>query len=91
MNFLAGPEAQQIIFDNVGVPPNLSNVTAHGANPAEEAYIPLVDNPVNHTGFEAFPLTVLAVYERNAAPLISGTMSVTTFTSQAETAWKQSQ
>jgi len=91
VNFLAGPQAQGIIFDNVGVPPNLNNVTAHGINPAEDAYIPLVENPVNHTGFEAFPLTVLAVYERNAAPLISGSMSVATFTSQAESAWKQSQ
>jgi hypothetical protein len=45
---------------------------------------------VDHTGFEAYPLTVLAVYERNAAPLIGGTMSVPTFTSQAETAFKQS-
>jgi len=91
VNFLAGPQAQQIIFNNVGVPPNLNNVAAHGTDPAEDAYIPLVENPVNHTGFEAFPLTVLAVYERNAAPLISGSMSVATFTSQAETAWKQSQ
>ncbi len=91
VNFLAGPEAQRIIFNNVGVPPNLNNVTVHGTNAPEDAYIPLVDNPINHTGFEAFPLTVLAVYERNAAPLISGTMSVATFTSQAEAAFKQSQ
>lgn len=90
VNFLAGPQAQQIIFANVGVAPNLTNVTVQGVNAAQNAYLPLVENPVNHTGFEAFPLTVLAVYERNAAPLISGTMSVTTFTSQAETAFQQS-
>jgi ABC-type glycerol-3-phosphate transport system substrate-binding protein len=91
VNFLAGPQAQQIIFDNVGVPPNLNNVTVTGTNAAENDYIPLVENPINHTGFEAFPLTVLSVYERNAAPLISGSMSVATFTSQAETAFSQSQ
>jgi ABC-type glycerol-3-phosphate transport system substrate-binding protein len=90
VNFLAGPQAQKIIFNSVGVPPNLKNVTVQPKNAAERAYIPLIENPVNHTGFEAFPLTVLAVYERNAAPLISGTMSVATFTSQAETAFAQS-
>jgi ABC-type glycerol-3-phosphate transport system substrate-binding protein len=90
VNFLAGPQAQKIIFNVVGVPPNLSNVTVQAKNAAQRAYIPLVENPVNHTGFEAFPLTVLAVYERNASSLISGTMSVSTFTSQAETAFEQS-
>jgi ABC-type glycerol-3-phosphate transport system substrate-binding protein len=91
VNFLAGPQAQQIIFNTVGVPPDLKNLTIQGTNAAQKAYIPLVDNPVNHTGFEAFPLTVLAVYERNAAPLISGSMSVAAFTSQAQTAFQQSQ
>jgi len=91
VNFLAGPQAQQIIFNTVGVPPNLKNLTVQGTNAGQKAYLPLLDNPVNHTGFEAFPLTVLAVYERNAAPLISGSMSVSTFTSQAQTAFQQSQ
>lgn len=89
VNFLAGPQAQQIIFNTVGVPPNLKNVTEQSSSAAEKAYLPLLENPVNHTGFEAFPLTVLAVYERNAAPLISGTMSAATFTSQAQTAFAQ--
>lgn len=90
VNFLAGPQAQKIIFNTVGVVPNLKNVTVQAKNAAQRAYIPLVENPVNHTGFEAFPLTVLAVYERNAAPLIGGTMSVATFTSQAQAAFEQS-
>jgi len=90
VNFVAGPQAQKIIFNMVGVPPNLKNVTVQAANAAEQAYIPLVENPVNHTGFEAFPLTVLAVYERNAGSLISGSMSVAAFTSQAESAFEQS-
>ena len=90
VNFIAGPQAQKIIFNMVGVPPNLSDVTVQAKNAAQRAYIPLVENPVNHTGFEAFPLTVLAVYERNASSLISGSMSVSAFTSQAETAFEQS-
>jgi ABC-type glycerol-3-phosphate transport system substrate-binding protein len=90
VNFIAGPQAQKIIFTKVGVPPNLKNVNVQPVNAAERAYIPLVEYPVNHTGFEAFPLTVLAVYERNASSLISGTMSVATFTSQAESAFEQS-
>jgi ABC-type glycerol-3-phosphate transport system substrate-binding protein len=90
VNFLAGRQAQMIIWNTVGVPPNLRNITVHGHTPGEKALLPLLDNPVNHTGFEAFPLTVLAVYERNAAPLIAGTMSVATFTGQAEAAYAQS-
>lgn len=90
VNFLTGSQAQQIIYNAVGVPPNLKNVSVTGGNPAQKAFLPLLDNPVNHTGFEAFPLTVLAVYERNAAPLISGSMSAGTFTSQAQSAFTQS-
>jgi ABC-type glycerol-3-phosphate transport system substrate-binding protein len=90
VNFLAGQQAQKIIFNTVGVVPNLKNVTVQAKNAAQGAYIPLVENPVNHTGFEAFPLTVLAEYERNAAPLIGGTMSAAAFTSQAQTAFEQS-
>jgi ABC-type glycerol-3-phosphate transport system substrate-binding protein len=90
VNFLASPQAQQIIWRNVHVLPNLKNVMEPPATAYERDYVSLLENPVNHTGFEAFPLTVLAVYERNAAPLISGSMSVATFTSQAQTAFAQS-
>ncbi|MGA8296947.1 MAG: extracellular solute-binding protein [Acidimicrobiales bacterium] len=90
VNFLAGSQAQRIIFNDVGVPPNLNNVTVKGTNVALRAILPLLENPVNHTGFEAFPLTVLSVYERNAAPLIGGTMSVSAFTKQAQTAFAES-
>lgn len=90
VNFLAGDKAQQIIFNTVGVAPNLKNVPEKGQNAAEKAFLPLLQNLVNHTGFEAFPLTVLSVYERNAALLIGGSMSVSTFTSQAQTAFEQS-
>lgn len=90
VNFLAGAQAQQIIWSTVGVPPNLKNVNVQGSTASARAFLPLLENPVNHTGFEAFPLTVLAVYERNAAPLISGSMSAATFTSQAQSAFEQS-
>ena len=45
--------------------------------------MPLILNPENHTGFSSFPLEVLAVVERNAAPLISGKLSEDEFFDQA--------
>ncbi|MFD4423069.1 ABC transporter substrate-binding protein [Agromyces sp. NPDC058484] len=90
VNFMASPEAQQILWDSVGVPPNLGSLPVEGATPVQQAFLPLMQNPENHTGFAAFPLTVLAVYERNAAPLISGDMSVETFTEQAQAAFEKS-
>ncbi|HZS93612.1 MAG TPA: extracellular solute-binding protein [Chloroflexota bacterium] len=90
VNFLVSPQAETIIWKTVEVPPNLKNVTVKTTTPMQKAFVPLMENPVNHTGFEAFPLTVLATYERNAAPLISGSMSPAEFTSQAQSAFQQS-
>lgn len=89
VNFMASAPAQEIIWKTVGVPPNLNNVRVTGTTPMQLAYLPLMENPVNHTGFAAFPLTVLSVYERNAAPLIGGTMSESDFTKQAQSAFEQ--
>ncbi|MGH3472225.1 MAG: ABC transporter substrate-binding protein [Nocardioidaceae bacterium] len=90
VNFLAGPQAQQILWHTVGVPPNLKNITVQPQTAIQKSYLPLLENPVNHTGFAAYPLTVLAVYERNAAPLIGGTMTEQDFTQQAQSAFQQS-
>lgn len=90
VNYLAGPEAQQILWDGVGVPPNLLSLPVEGKTDIQKAYLPLMENPENHTGFAAFPLTVLAVYERNAAPLIGGTMTADEFTQQAQAAFAKS-
>lgn len=89
VNFLVSPQAERIVWNTVHVPPNLTNVSVTGTTPIEKSFIPLMENPVDHTGFEAFPLTVLAVYERNAAPLIGGTLSANDFTSQAQSAFQQ--
>lgn len=90
VNYLAGPEAQQILWDGVGVPPNLNSLAVEGTTPIQQAYLPLMQNPENQTGFAAFPVTVLAVYERNAAPLIGGTMTLDAFTKQAQAAYTKS-
>lgn len=90
VNFLASADAQQILWDTVGVPPNLKSLTVEGATPSQQDFLPLIENEENHTGFAAFPLTVLAVYERNAAPLIDGSMSAEEFTEQAQSAYDQS-
>ena len=90
VNFLASPAAQQTLWDMVGVPPNLKNLQVQGTTPSQNAYLPILENPNNHTGFAAFPLSVLAVYERNAGSLIGGTMDEKTFTEQAQSAFAKS-
>lgn len=89
-NFMAGTEAQQILWDSVGVPPNLKSLSVEGRTDIQKAFLPLMQNDENHTGFASFPLTVLAVYERNAAPLMSGSMTAGEFTEQAQSAFAKS-
>lgn len=90
VNFMGGTEAQGILWEGVGVPPNRTDMTVEPKTPIQKQFLPLLELPDNHTGFASFPLTVLAVYERNAAPLIGGTMSVDEFTSQAQAAFRKS-
>ncbi len=90
VNYMASPEVQQILWDTVGVPPNLTSLPVEGTTPIQKEFLPLMQNPENHTGFASFPVTVLAVYERNAAPLIGGTLSVEDFTKQAQAAFDKS-
>ncbi|MFC7766382.1 extracellular solute-binding protein [Leucobacter soli] len=87
VNFMAGPEAQQILWEVANVVPNNNAVDAEPTTPMQEVFVPLILNPENHTGFSSFPLEVLAVVERNAAPLISGSMTTEKFFEEAITAF----
>lgn len=87
VNYMAGPEAQKILWDMAGVPPNLKNLQVEPTTPMQQAFFPLLENPENHTGFAAFPLPVLATFERNAAPLMGGTMTEADFLKQAQSAF----
>jgi len=89
-NFMAGTEAQQILWDVANVVPNNNAVKAEPSTPMQKAFVPLILNPENHTGFSSFPLEVLAVVERNAAPLVSGKMSEDEFFEQAVRAYDKS-
>lgn len=90
VNFMAGTEAQQILWDVANVVPNNNAVKAEPSTPMQKVFVPLILNPENHTGFSSFPLEVLAVVERNAAPLISGKMSEDEFFEQAVRAYDKS-
>lgn len=90
LNFMASPEAQQILWDDISIIPSNKSLDVKLSTPMQKAYVPLIMNPDNHTGFAGFPLPVLAVYERNASSLIGGTMSLEEFTQQAQTAYDQS-
>lgn len=90
VNFMAGPEAQQILWDELSIIPSNKSLDVEPSTSIQEVVLPLVANPDNHTGYPSFPLPVLAVYERNASSLIGGTMSLEEFTQQAQTAYDQS-
>lgn len=90
VNYMARPEAQAILWNVANVPPNVAGVELDATTPIQKDYLPLLDNPENHTGFAAFPLTVLATVERNASSLIDGSMSEQEFFDQANTAFEQS-
>lgn len=75
VNYLASPAAQTVLWELASVPPNLDSVEVTAETPIQQAYLPLLANPNNHTGFASFPLTVLAIIERDASPLIQGTIT----------------
>ncbi|QIG51943.1 extracellular solute-binding protein [Nordella sp. HKS 07] len=87
VNFIASKETQEKLWGIIGVPPNITGFQAQAQNDMQAAYMALLANPENHTGFAAFPLPVLAVMERNAAPLMGGTMTVQQFMESAQAAF----
>src|SRR5690606_10205917 len=89
VNFLAGDVAQGLLWEIANVPPNNAAVDYTVETPMQEVYLPLITNEANHTGFASFPLEVLAVVERNAVPLISGSMTVDEFLDQAVRAFER--
>lgn len=89
VNYLASPHAQSIIWEMANVPPNLASVPIDADTKVKQEFIELLDNEDNHTGFASFPLEVLAVAERNAAPLISGQMDKDEFFSQLDRAYSK--
>lgn len=89
VNFLAGDVAQGLLWEIANVPPNNAAVDYAVETPMQEAYLPLIMNEENHTGFASFPLEVLAVVERNAVPLLSGSMTVDEFLEQAARAYER--
>lgn len=57
----------------------LANIAGAASDALHANYLALLGLPDNHTGFAAIPLTVLAVIERNAVPLMSGSMTAEEF------------
>ncbi|UDF33135.1 UNVERIFIED_ORG: extracellular solute-binding protein (plasmid) [Roseateles sp. XES5] len=89
VNFIAGKEAQEKLWDRIAVPPNLADFKASKATEIQAEYLALLANKENHTGFAAYPLPVLAVIERNAVPLLSGTMPTKEFIDAAQSAYSK--
>ncbi|MFI7066834.1 ABC transporter substrate-binding protein [Kribbella sp. NPDC050124] len=90
VSFLGSAPAQKILWERIRAVPNVKSLDVVGSTPEEKAVLSVMRLPDNHTGFSSFPLPVLAVYERNAAPLLSGDMSLDKFTQEAKTAYEQS-
>lgn len=87
VTYMASEPVQKILWDKASVVPNRKDVQVSPRDPIEEDFLPLLENPENHTGFAGFPLPTLAVIERNAAPLMGGSMTVDEFLERAQAAF----
>lgn len=87
VNYLASPEVQKILAEKIDVPSNITGATVSATDPLRADYLALLSLPDNHTGFAAIPLTVLAVIERNAVPLMAGTMTAEEFVQSMQSAF----
>lgn len=85
--YMASAEAQQILAQKIDVPANIKGATLPATDALHTDYLALLSLPDNHTGFAAIPLTVLAVIERNAVPLMSGDMSAEEFVESMQSAF----
>ena len=87
VTYMASAEVQNMLAATIDVPANIKGATSPATDPLHSDYLALLALPDNHTGFAAIPLTVLAVIERNAVPLMSGAMSAEDFVQGMQSAF----
>lgn len=68
-----------MLAEKIDGPANIAGATSPASDALHANYLALLGLPDNHTGFAAIALTVLAVTERNAVPLMSGSMTTEEF------------
>jgi len=74
VNFLAGPEAQQILWEQAGVVPNLEGLELEAKDAVQEAYLPLIENADDHSTFPSFSASALDAIRTGAPALVDGTL-----------------
>jgi len=75
VNFLASPAGQQILWDQLGVVPNLDGLELETSDALQEAYLPLVQNGENRSTFPSFSSSALAEIRAGAPAFISGELT----------------
>lgn len=89
VSHMADPATQKAFALLTNVPANIDGATINIQNDMQQQLVDVLTLPGNHTGFAAFPLTVLSVIERNAVPLMSGDMDVEQFLNAAQRAFSR--
>jgi len=89
VSHMAAADTQEAFAKHTNVPANMDGAAINVQNEMQQQLVDVYALPGNHTGFAAFPLTVLAVIERNAVPLMSGEMDVDQFLSAAQRAFRR--
>jgi ABC-type glycerol-3-phosphate transport system substrate-binding protein len=77
ISYLENAPAQTIGWKVAGSIPNNSQVATTSSDPGISTMLKWLKNPVDHTIYTGFPLSVLAINERYASEMIQGEISTT--------------
>jgi len=77
INWMEGAQAQNLMWSLGHIIPNNVNSATPTNNPAIQSILSAMKNPLNHTVYVGFPVSVLAINERYAGEMITGHTSTT--------------
>jgi ABC-type glycerol-3-phosphate transport system substrate-binding protein len=84
VSFLLSAHGQDVMWKVGGQLPNNRAVNARSSDPVINQILQTLKNPLNHTAYMGFPLSVLAINEKLAPQLITGQVSIDSVLQQME-------
>jgi ABC-type glycerol-3-phosphate transport system substrate-binding protein len=84
IQWMESKPAQETMWSLGSFIPNNTQVPTPAANPAEASLLENMKNPVNHSIFEAIPISVLAIEEKYASEMAAGQVSLSSVLQQME-------
>lgn len=78
ISFMESAQTQDLLWKSGGEIPNNSESVTPTTNPLLQVIFSDLKNPLNHTTYTGFPLSVLQINERYATEMMLGQVSITT-------------